>query len=273
MKTIAASLARDNVIGERLNLPWEALNRKLSLHTRELVLIAGAPAAGKSVLALNIAMSDELSQEPVLYFAQDSVPSVLARLSALALADPIDVTMQRLRDPDKKVEILEELQDVRPNLFIHPGAVTFEDVQLRLEALSEVYGKAPKLVVIDNLIDTIVPGSHHQETGFYAQILNQLKQCALDLDTCVVALHHVTRRGGDRGDSPHGLGTRSLKMTDLLFSGEREAEHVLGVYHSTAQDRIYVQILKQRDGVADPEGGVYTPLVWQPPMGRLERRA
>jgi chloramphenicol 3-O-phosphotransferase len=272
VKTIAASLARDNVIGERVTLPWEALNRKLKLHTRELVLVAGAPAAGKSVFALNIVMSRELRDEPVLYFAQDSVPSVLGRLTALALNEPIDLTMKRLRDPDQKPEVLEELQDVRPHLFIHAGAVTYEAMELRMQALSEVYGKAPKLVIIDNLIDTIVPGSHHQETGFYAQILNQLKQCALDLDSCIVALHHVTRRGGDRGDSPHGLGTRKLKMTDSLHGGEREAEHVLGVFHSTNQDRMYIQILKQRDGVADPEGGVYTPLVWQPPMGRLERR-
>ena len=260
------------MIGERLNLPWEALNRKLSLHTRELVLVAGAPASGKSVFALNMAMSRELQTEPILYFAQDSVPSVLARLTALALNDPIDETMARLRDPDKKLEVLEELQDVRPHLFIHAGALKFEAMELRIQALREVYGKAPKLVVIDNLIDTIVPGSHHQETGFYAQILNQLKQLALDADTCIVALHHVTRRGGERGESPHGLGTRGLKMTDLLFAGEREAEHVLGVYHSRDQSRMFIQILKQRDGQADPEGGVYTPLVWQPPMGRLERR-
>ena len=57
MKTIAASLARDNVVGERIMLPWDTLNRKLKLHTRELAIISGAPAAGKSVFALNIAMS------------------------------------------------------------------------------------------------------------------------------------------------------------------------------------------------------------------------
>ena len=63
-----------------------------------------------------------------------------------------------------------------------------------------------------------------------------------------------------------------MKMTDLWYAGERIAEHVIGIYHSTAQDRMYAQILKQRDGEADPEGGVYVPLVWQPTMGRLERR-
>ena len=271
MKTIATALAKSNVVGERIDLPWPALNRKLKLHTKELCLVAGASGSCKSVFALNIAMSDEQANNPILYIAQDSVPSVLARIAALALSEPIDSVFDRLRDPEQKPQVLEELKDVRPNLYIHGGALQFEGIRLRVEALSEVYGAAPRLVIVDNLIDTIVPGSHHQEIGFYAQILNQLKQLALETDTCIVALHHVTRRGGE-GGSPHGLGTRSLKMTDLLFAGEREAEHVIGIYHSTAQDRIYAEILKQRDGEADPEGGVYVPLVWQPTMGRLERR-
>ena len=33
-----------------------------------------------------------------------------------------------------------------------------------------------------------------------------------------------------------------------------------------------LQIAGLDAATADPEGGVYTPLVWQPPMGRLERR-
>ena len=136
-------------------LPWDALNRKLKLHTRELAVVGGAPAAGKSVFALNLAMSEELKHQPVLYLAQDSVPSVLGRLAALALNEPIDQTMNRLRDPEKKLELLEELQDVRPNLFIHGGALQFEDIQLRVEALSELYGRSPVLVLKDKC-DTLI---------------------------------------------------------------------------------------------------------------------
>ncbi len=269
MKTIATALAANHVVGDRIRLPWDRLDRKLKLHTKELAIVAGAPGSGKSVFALNLAMSNELSEEPVLYLAQDSMPSVLTRIAALALSESIDTTQARLRNPETKPDVLSELQGVRPNLFIQGGALTVEGIRMRMEALTEVYGKAPTLVIIDNLIDTEVPGFHHQEVGFYASILNELKQLALESNTCVMALHHVTKGGKD---SPHGLGTRAMKMTDLLYSGERESEHVIGVYHSTTQDRIFVQVLKQRDGEADPEGGVYVPLVWQPTMGRLERR-
>ena len=61
-------------------------------------------------------------------------------------------------------------------------------------------------------------------------------------------------------------------MTDLLYSGEREAEHVIGVFHNVEKSNMSIQILKQRDGDADPEGGLFVPLVWHPRMGRLDRR-
>lgn len=247
-------------------MPWPRLGRDLQLHTKELALVAGAPGAGKSVFALNLAVS---LKAPVLYLAQDSAPSVYARIAALALGEEISWVYEALRQPHKKQQIIQDLGDAYPNLFIYAGALTVEDMDARLEALTEVLGAAPKLLVIDNLIDTVVPGHHHQDVGFYASSLNLLKQMAIARNVCVLALHHVTRRGGSGGDSPHGLGTRALKMTDLLYSGEREAEHVLGVYHSVNKDRMMVQVLKQRDGQADPEGGFSVGLRWVPKDGAL----
>lgn len=248
-------------------MPWPTLDRELQLHTKELALVAGAPGAGKSVYALNLAMS---LTDPVLYLAQDSAPSVFARVAALALGEEISWIYDSLRHPHRKQQIIDGLADEYPNLFIHAGALTVEGIEDRLVALTEVLGEAPKLVVIDNLIDTVVPGHHHQDVGFYASSLNDLKQMAIRHNSCVLALHHVTRRGSD-SSSPHGLGTRALKMTDLLYSGEREAEHVLGVFHSVDKSKLHVQVLKQRDGEADPEGGLSVPLVWHPPLGSLGR--
>ncbi len=247
--------------------PWPTLNRSLSLHTKELALVAGAPGAGKSVFALNVAMS---LQVPVLYIAQDSAPSVLSRVAALALSVEITWVYEQLRDASKKAVIVSELSDAYPDLFIHSGAITIQGIDQRLEALTELLGQAPPLVIIDNLIDTIVPGYTHTDMGFYSSSLNELKRMALEHNVCIMALHHVTRRGGEYSN-PHGLGTRSLRMTDLLYSGEREAEHVLGIYHTQAKDRMMVQVLKQRDGDSDPEGGLEVGLLWFPKLGKLGR--
>jgi len=268
VKSIARSLQASATVGDPIPMPWPALDLKLKLHTKELSIVAGAPGAGKSVFALNVAMEMD---DPVLYVAQDSAPSVYARSAALALHMEIGTVYDQLREPDTKAELIQELALEKQDLFIHGGALTVDDIESRLIALKEVLGEAPKLVIIDNLIDLIVPGHVHTDAGFYAASLNPLKQIAIKHNTCMLALHHVTRRGSETSN-PHGLGTRALKMTDLLYSGEREAEHVIGVFHNVEKSNMSIQILKQRDGDADPEGGLFVPLVWHPRMGRLDRR-
>ena len=248
-------------------MPWPKLNRDLTLHTKELCLVIGAPTAGKSVFALNVAMSLD---NPVLYLAMDSAPSVLSRVAALALGVEIGWVYEQLRDPIKKETIVSELSDAYPELFIHTGPITTENLDQRLEALTEILGHAPPFVVMDNLIDTIVPGYTHTDMGFYSNSLNELKRISMAHDTCIMALHHVTRRGSEHSN-PHGLGTRALKMSDPLYSGEREAEHVLGVYHSAGKDKLMVQVLKQRDGDGDAQGGLEVGLLWHPKLGKLDR--
>ena len=267
MKTIAQLLREPAVVGEPIRMPWRNLNDKLSLHTKELAIVAGAPGSGKSVYALNVVMA---LKEPVLYMAMDSAPSVTARAIALASKADIAWVYDAMRNPDSITELAGELQGANPNLFISTGAQSVGGINDRLVALTEIMGAAPKLVILDNLIDTMVEGHVHTDNGFYAAALNPLKQMAIKHNTCIMALHHVTRRGGENMSNPHGLGTRALRMTDLLYSGEREAEHVIGIYHNMTKDTLYVQVLKQRDGDADPEGGLRIPLAWQPTKGLLE---
>jgi len=231
-------------------------------------MVAGAPGSGKSVFAINMALALDT---PVLYLAQDSPGSVMARVAALALGTPIQYVIDELRDPEDKALLLEQLGDAYPELFIQSGAVTIEGIENRLEALTEVCGLAPPLVVIDNLMDTLVPGSHSEEMAFFATVLPQLKQMAIRHDVCMMALHHVTRSGGSYGQDKHGLGTMRLRMTDMRYSGEQVAEHVLGIYHNQQKDEMAVQILKQRDGDADPDGGMYVRLGWHPRFGKLDR--
>ena len=239
----------------------------LELHTKELVVVAGAPTAGKSVFMLNYVMGTD---EPTLYVAQDSAPSVFARTAALALGRKINTIKDSLRDNDDRLAIIDELRGEYPNLFIHDGPVTVEELEQRILALTEILGKAPTFVVIDNLIDMIIPGHNHTEMSFYAEALNPLKQMAIKYNICMVALHHVTRAGGEKSN-PHGLGTRALRMTDMMFTGEREAEHVIGIYHSQSKKNMYVQVLKQRDGDGDAMGGIECRMSWLPEHGRLER--
>ena len=260
MKSLARAVEDREAIGTRLNLPWRSLNRIIRLHTKELVVLAGAPGGGKSMLAVNLAMGVNY---PTLYFAQDSPASVLVRMSSLALGVE-HVEAHRLLSMERE-DLAEKLEDVRPTLLFERGAVTFDRVQDSVLALSEWLGEAPPLVIIDNLIDMIVEGYAPSETTFYATVLPKLKQLANTANTSIIVLHHVIRSGESRKE---GRGRSPIKLSDLLFAGEREARHVWGVYND-GNDRMMVQVLKQQDGPADPEGSMYETLRWYPKLNRL----
>lgn len=261
MRTLANAL-QQQIIGEKLDLPWPLLNRDFDLRTRTLNVVMAAESAGKSVFALNLAMNiDGL----VLYCAQDSAPSVLARSAALCLGREINVVKAQLEDEHERQEVLAAIQDDIPNLLFNVGPVTVEEIGELIEAIVEFYGESPRLIIVDNLIDLVVPGHVNTDVAFYASALNPLKQLAVDNNTAVMALHHVTK-GDDKL-----AGTQKLKLKDMLYAGSREAANVLGIYHNDRKTRMYVQILKQRDGEADADGGMRHDLVWHAPYGRLDR--
>ena len=266
MKTIARAVESPEAIGEHIPLPWARLESKVNVATKQLLIIAGAPGGGKTTLALNWVMGID---DSVLYLAMDDDTSVLARLVALATDISTDEAFEALAEEDTRLEMGERVQDSRPNFVLESGALSVEGIGARLDALHEWLGESPRLVVIDNLIDMIVPGYQPGEMGFYMKVLPELKQLAHEKDVCMVALHHTVRKTVD-GASVGGGGV-PLKMTDLNFAGERDAGHVWGVYNDQ-KARLTVQILKQRDGRADRDGGLRVSLTWIPEMCLVRSR-
>jgi hypothetical protein len=213
------------------------------------------------MVAANLATQMEV---PVLYCAQDSPSSILARLTGLTLNREISVIQNALADPAQKQHIVDQMRDKHPQLVVSSGAISMERLRDMCVALTEWIGHAPPVVVIDNLIDLIVEGHTHHETTFYSAVLPDLKRLALDMDVFILALHHVTRGGG----TEHGRGQQPITMNDLLYAGEREARHVWGVYNNGGSV-MSLQVLKQQDGPADPGGEMEVQLRWYPRLGKL----
>lgn len=238
------------------------LQRTLNLSTKELTIVAGAPASGKSTFAVNFAVKAGV---PVLYVTQDSPASVFTRMAALILNEPIEAVKKKQQAGGAiRRSLVDAVHRRMPeHVVLQGGRMTIEDIQFRIMAMTEWLGEAPHVVIVDNLIDLDIEGSHHQETGFYAQGLTKLKALANHYDVNIMALHHVTK-SGDKS-----LGTSKLTMGDLLHGGDREARHVLGIYHDSDAMRMHVQILKAQDGPADPHGDLEVGLAWMPEYGSL----
>lgn len=261
MKTLDRALTGWAGKGRRIEIPFRGVQELVDFRTGDLAVLAAAPGGGKSLTALNWAWR---ATYPALYLAQDSPRSVLKRLTALALNRKVaDI---REEDAEYWGQMIRDL-DKRETLVVSTGANTVDLIGAKVDALTEWLMEPPHIIFVDNLFDLKVGGAAYMENSFYAQVLPELKQLAIEKDVGIVVMHHVTRSG--ESGKAHGLGTEPLRMTDLLFAGEREARHVWSVYRGWDNRRLFFQILKQQDGRADPAGSLRIGLTWSPEEGRL----
>ncbi len=261
MQTLDRALTGWAGKGRPVKIPFRGVQEIVDFRTGDLAVLAAAPGGGKSLTALNWAWR---SSDPILYLAQDSPRSVLKRLTALALNKMVaDVREDEAEHWGERIRELGK----RDTLIISTGAHTVDLLAAKIDALTEWLMEPPRLVFVDNLFDMQVEGRVYQETGFYAAVLPELKQLAIEKDVGIVVMHHVTR-SGDKGKK-HGLGSERVRLTDLLHGGEREARHVWAVYRGWDNRELNFQVLKQQDGRADASGGLVVRLTWKPEEGRL----
>lgn len=247
-----------------MTIPFPSLASKVELHTGQLLVVAGGAGGGKSLFATNFAYR---SPDPILYIVQEDAASIRARMSGLALSraardlrpEDADYWAERLDDADKGTTIFAE------------GAHTPEMIEANIVAFTEYATEPPRLIILDNLRDTQVEGSNSQQNDFYAVLLPALKQMAWKYDVAFMLLHHVQKSDG--GSKDYGDGLTPLTMMSLLFGGERDAAHVWGVYgYKGHPAKLYLQILKQRDGQADPSGYDRVVFDWDQDRGIIYSR-
>lgn len=262
MQSLDLALSSWEGKGRKIDVPFRQVAELVDYRTGDLAILAGAPGGGKTLTAVNWVWR---SKDPILYLAQDSPLSVLERLTALALNRRVaDI---RGDERDYWSDRVKELNQ-REELVVSTGARTVEQIGNEIIALTEWLMEPPKMIVIDNLFDLKTEAGNYTDTSFYGDVLPQLKQMAIEMDVGIMILHHVTRSG--EAGKKHGLGTEPLRLTDLLFAGEREARHVWTVYRGYGDQQINFQILKNQDGLADPSGyNVKVRMDWNPEEGRL----
>lgn len=248
MRTLARIAKQGTVTGKALPRTLRALDRlEARFRTGEVSVIAGPPGAGKTALALHIAIAMGI---PTLYISADSGDSTqmiraLAMLTGLTQKEAED---QAAADPDWAADLLKHLNiwwggdelgfDAAPSM----GTIASE-----VRAFTMVMGRPPELIIVDSLYNVEDGDESGSMWAGLMQTVSNLKRYAAEAEAAVVVLHH-TNEGKELGDGEApALSALQGKVGPLPAL-------VLTLANDPAQGLLRIAAVKNRHGIADRSG-------------------
>lgn len=223
------------------------------LQDSDLVIVAGRPSMGKTMLAINIVENAIIKEKKTaLVFSMEMPGDQLAMrsLSSLGQIDQHRLRTGKLQEDDwprfsSAVSIMSET-----NLLIDdtPGLSPAE-IRARARRVVREQGDLG-LIVVDYLQLMQVPGSKENRTAEISEISRSLKMLAKELKVPVIALSQLNR------ELEHRPNKRPV-MSDLRESGaiEQDADVIAFIYRdevynkdTTEKGVAEIIIAKQRNG-------------------------
>ena len=166
---------------------WPDLTKQdIRFRRGQVCMIAAAPNAGKSMLALVYTIKAGI---PTLFFSADTDTATVMIRTAAAISGHGQLTVEmnlnknpRFYDSDlQKADHIQWVFDSSPSL---------DDIEMEVKAYLELYGVMPELIVIDNLMN-VVAETENEWAGLRA-IMAEFHDMARKTEACVMVLHHVS---------------------------------------------------------------------------------
>ena len=185
------SRAWGGVLTKATPLPdvWNCLAAKhIKFRRGQVCMVAAAPNAGKSMFALIYAMK---AQVPTLFFSADTDTTTVMMRAAAQSSGHTQVSVEANLSNNShhydshfaKFSHIKWVFDSNPSL---------DDIELEIKAYVELYGEAPELIVIDNLMN--VSAETDNEWAGLRAIMMELHDMARKTEACVLVLHHVSEQ-------------------------------------------------------------------------------
>lgn len=239
MKTLSRAVGRPDIGGEPMPSVFRTFdNNQIILRRSEVSLMAGTPGAGKSTLALALALR---MQVPTLYVSADTNAHTMAMrlysmITGLSQSESETVISQ---NPDVAKEALAKASHIYWSFDSNPG---IGDIEEEVDAMEEVLGEPPTLIVVDNLMDISMDGG--EEFGGMRNALKEFKYLARDTNACILVLHH-TKEGYNGNPCQPRAAVQGMvnQLPALILTLGQSDNGTLGV-----------AAVKNRYGKADPSG-------------------
>lgn len=194
--------------------------RGVALRAGELSVIAGPPGAGKSTLALALAVR---SQAPCLYFSADTTEYTMRVRSLMMLTGMNREDAEQSMKADRVWASQVLASGIGHIAWDTSSAPTLEHIELTLEAFREARGEDPVMVVIDNAGDVAFDSG--DEFGSLRTLMRELRWFSRDTNAAFCVLHHTTERvPGNPAPPQHALHGKIAQVPAAILTVVSDAE-------------------------------------------------
>lgn len=216
------------------------------IHRGQLTIIGARPRTGKSAIALQIAANVAEAGHKVLFIPLEMlIPENLKRI----------LLIQQVIDPDEPINrnlVGRYLDDLEKTLKFCEGLNSVDGIEKAIKA------EKPELVIIDQLSQLTIAGSHKDTREMIVSITRNLKRIALEYKTPLIVLSQVNRDSTNKKRPD----LESLSESDSIG---QDADNVFLLYEDDEDNRdkplrkINLLIAKQRNGIT----GKVIPLMFK----------
>jgi hypothetical protein len=232
---------------------WESLKSYgMRFRQSQLCLIAGQPNSGKSLMALVYALK---SGVPTLYFSADTDPITQMFRTVAALSGIPQQQVETYLDQDSHYfdpMLSEKGSHIK---WVFDPSPDIDTIELEILAYGEVYGMAPALVVIDNLMNCVsVTG---EEWSGIRAIMSELHHVARKTGACVLALTHMSEQRDYEADKP-------APRRAILGKASQLPSMILSIAMNPEYGELKVAAVKNRFGEHSADGTKYATLLIDP---------
>ena len=224
MKTLGRSVGRPDIGGEPMPPVFRTFdNNQIILRRAEVSMIAGTPGAGKSTLALALALR---AQVPTLYLSADTNAHTMAMRLYSMITGVSQHEAERIisEDPVTARDRLALASHIYWSFDSNPSLTDIDD---EVTAIEELLGESPALIVIDNLMDITMDGG--EEFSNMRNALKELKYLARDTNAAVLVLHHTKESYSGNPCQPRSSLQGMVAQLPALILTVGQQDGLLGV--------------------------------------------
>lgn len=247
--------------------------------TRQLLVLAAPPGAGKSALAVSIArhVQDTI---PVLYCSTElESDEIAARVAAPILETPWTVVVGGLVAPGEVASALDGLRiAVIGSDDLPRGDAALDAIDREVEAMTAEHG-VPPLVIIDYIQDLARGADERAVRGKIGDLATELRALAQRRDCPLIGVSSVSRShyGGKREDEMRAANDPSVYLAAAKESGDVDYAAAVVIYvdvvrePGAASSVARLAVAKSRHGTTGYVGARFTGATgaWSPGTDEL----